>query len=564
MRHGHGISHLAGGKVYIGSHADDEIHGVGALLNPNGDFYYGQFANGCCEGHGLCSISNRVLRGVWSKGAMISSSGQVTDLPDELKCINTRTFPDVLTYLRTAADKSTDVTKPIETDKLGATLLVACGPAFVERFTLKKFLAQFFLFLFPIAALIRGYKNRITLAEEREYVIAGAAIRTPQSFPKGSIFTIFLAFGCGVAGLIVGGINIEHFQSVEIVDLAAPFVAWVMLAAVLSCFHSSTRCPHPMERLDRNLIPILASFCASNIDSYSPVCVYTWDVEGRTLVPNNHYMYRWAMYSFPIAAIVAMSIPFARIANEHYMFGEHAAERVTAALLFCSLFLFTFCITYYCFKVTDIQRQVLGQLRVLSSLAFVGGASVLRPTTLRNVKFNFDEEVDLRSYDSGFTGWCMTRTFLIYCSVCSNHRARSAVTTMLTIFVCAIAIAGVVDVLVSQRFNDCIYHSGHALGLAVCIVFSAMTLRLHYLAVSTVKEQLRHLYLIDLACGLAKTLRHKHAADFEACRDMVRRYDTSPELFFTPMSAWMMFVFFLVCCGGYASYLYVLVQAPRC
>lgn len=571
VRHGYGVSTFATGEVYIGSHYEDDLSGVGALACPNGDFYFGQFVKGACDGHGVLCAGGQVIRGFWARGALQTLIPD--EVPEELRTLNSRAFLDLLGVLQrqgTPAGPLGQIGKVKsleEPDRLGATLLVACGPAFVERFAIKRFFAQFLMFLFPIAAIphfSRCYYGRASLAQEREYVVSGAAIRKPPALPKNSIYVVIFALSCAVVSLVIGCIYFGDFGSVAIVDLVSPFVGWVVFAAMLSGYHSLRRTPHPMERLDRHLIPRLASFCASNVDSYSPVCVYTWDVEGRTLVPNNHYMYRWGMYSLPIAALVALASPFARIANEQSMFGSTVEEKVVASFAFISLFLFTFCVAFMCFKVTDIQRQVLGQLRVLSSMAYVGGSSVLRPMTLRNVFFNFDEEVDLRSYDTGFTGWCMARSFLIYCSVCSNHRARGAVLTVLTILGLAVSIAGIVDVLAFQRFDYCTYANAHAVGLAVLVLFSAMALRLQYLAVSTRREQKSHLYLIDLACSLSRTLRHKNATEFEVCRDMVRRYDTLPELMFTEVRPWMMFIFFLVCCGGYASFIYAVVQAPRC
>lgn len=66
LKEGTGTHSRLNGETYIGEFKNDEFHGKGKLIFPDGSFYEGDWANGVKEGEGLIHLANgKIIKGTF-------------------------------------------------------------------------------------------------------------------------------------------------------------------------------------------------------------------------------------------------------------------------------------------------------------------------------------------------------------------------------------------------------------------------------------------------------------------------------------------------------------------
>ncbi len=452
-------------------------------------------------------------------------------------------------------------------------LFCSAGPVHNEVFSMSSYLKHLGIFLFPFLSLPHIPLCPFapdTLDVEREFVVSGAALRRDFEVPTASIYAAAVGISCHVVGVALAASVHGVFGRVDGIttaDVAVPFAMWIAFAAFCAGYNSYTRLAHPLERLDRHFFPSLAAFVASTVDANSSVCIYTWDEEGGSKITNLHYHYRWQLLSVVVASIIAFASPLTRVARGHSLFGSQSSDEMAACLLcFFSLWIFSGALTYYALKLTDMQREVLAQLRVLTKLAYLRNASITRPTTQIKAKFHFDTAIDFSRPFEGFVGWYFARCHVLYSSTCANHESRGAAVSVMFLLVLLTALISCGDVLYATAAGNIqrsatYYSSGHSIGGAVLLTWGVILLRYMNICLLTQYERHRHRYLVDVA-KMFHELHPAHVtssslppsaarsvAVIEHCGAMIDKHDRVASLFSVPVGEGMfaLFAFLLAC-----------------
>ena len=447
-----------------------------------------------------------------------------------------------------------------------AVLFCCAGPVHNEIFSISSYLRYLLTFLVPYLSLphLPCPFPPDTLDIEREYVVSGAALRRDFEVPTASIYMSAIGISCHIIAVALTGTReqILQYGGMTQADVAAPFALWITFAAFCAGYNSYTRLAHPLERLDRHFFPRLAAFVASTVDANSSVCIYTWDEDGGSKITNLHYHYRWQFWSLLVASMMAFASPVTRVIRGHEMFGS-SSELASCVLSFLSLWIFAAGLTFYALKLTDMQREVLSQMKVLTKLAYLRNVSITRPTTQIKTKFHFDAPIDVDQPFAGFVGWYFARCHVLYSSTCANHDSRGAamsVMFLLVTFVGLIACGDVVYATAANRIEDSAsyYSSAHSIAGVLLVTWGTILLRYMNMCVLTQHERKRHSYLVDVAkmyhelhpsssAALPQTLRP--SSIIEHCGEMIRKHDRTASLFSIPIreGSMAMFAFLLMC-----------------
>ncbi|ORC89968.1 uncharacterized protein TM35_000102360 [Trypanosoma theileri] len=424
-------------------------------------------------------------------------------------------------------------------------IFASAAPAANEFFSFQRFMKYCVLFLFPFLSVPQLPFSPIrsaTLEMEREFVVSGAPLLRKLDPPVISLYIIAVAMCCHIAAIAIVAAKVDvsnvsngHLTTTE---MAIPCVLWVTHACICAGYNSYMRVAHALERLDRRLTPRLSAFAAGIVDTKTKVCIYTWDDEGRSMVTNRHYRYRWVGISVFIGILMGFAGPITRAGFGHPLFGNDKYERAGELLVFASVLLFSAALAYYVLKMIDMQRQILEQMRVLTRLAYLEDRSIMHPSESLHERFNFEEPLNTGDVFNGVTGWYVVRSIVLYAATCSNHAARSSAMSIyfLLVFCCFIVSIGDIIYMVASgnARNGRYYSVGHTYAIILCISWGVMLLRYMYICVRTGIERARHLYLLDVASlyhRLKPNLTDSSADIIGACSKMVKDHDQLPCIF---------------------------------
>ncbi|KAH9580927.1 hypothetical protein LSM04_007630 [Trypanosoma melophagium] len=424
-------------------------------------------------------------------------------------------------------------------------IFASAAPAANEFFSFQRFVKYCVLFLFPFLSVPQLPFSPIrsaTLEMEREFVVSGAPLLRKLDPPVISLYIIAIAICCHIAAIAivaakvqVGNVRDGHLTTIE---MTIPCVLWVTHACICAGYNSYMRVAHALERLDRRLTPRLSAFAAGIVDTKARVCIYTWDDEGRSMVTNRHYRYRWAAISLVIGILMGFAGPITRAGFGHPLFGTNKYEKAGELLVFASVLLFSATLAYYVLKMSDMQRQILEQMRVLTRLAYLEDRSIMHPSESLHERFNFEEPLNSGDIFNGVVGWYVVRSIVLYAATCSNHAARSCAMSiffLLVFFSFLVTIGDGISMIASGNARNGRYYSvGHTYALLLCISWGLVLLRYLYICVRTKIERARHLYLLDVA-----SLYHRLKQNFNdnssdilgSCSKMVRDHDQLPCIF---------------------------------
>ncbi|KEG09732.1 hypothetical protein DQ04_04741030 [Trypanosoma grayi] len=432
----------------------------------------------------------------------------------------------------------------------------SAAPAANEMFSLTQYAKYCAFFLFPFLSLPQLPFSPIRSAMldmEREFVVSGAPLLREFDPPVVSLYLTTLAMCCQIAATAIVAMKVNLGNASEgrmtLAEMSVPCVLWVTHAGLLAGYNSYLRVAHALERLDRRLTPRLSAFAAGLVDAKTNVCIYTWDDEGRGMVTDSNYRYRWVMVSLFVGIIMGIAAPLTRLGFGNSLFGSDVYERSAAILVLSSEILFSSTLAYYVVKMTDMQRQMLEQMRVLTRLAYLEDRSMMRPSEFLKHRFNFEEPLNLNDVFSGVVGWYVVRSLVLYAATCSNHAARSTAMSIFFLMVLCgflVTIGDIVYMLVAGHVHNGTYFStGHTYAIVLCTAWAILLLRYLYVCVRTVSERGRHLYLLDVA-SLYHRLKQKEG-DFSGdtiatCRRMLEAYDQLPCIFSTSVTPLMLTV----------------------
>ncbi|RNF14703.1 uncharacterized protein Tco025E_05784 [Trypanosoma conorhini] len=433
----------------------------------------------------------------------------------------------------------------------------ACaGPAANEIFSFSRYVKYFLIFLVPFLSLPQlpfSPIRKARLEMEREFVVSGASLLREHDPPFLSLHFVTVAICCNITAVVIvaAKVTLGHVSGghLSLAEVVVPCVFWVVQAMLFAAYNSYMRVAHALERLERRLTPHISAFAAGLVDNKAKVCIYTWDENGRALVKNKHYRYRWLACSIVVGLVMGFSAPCTRVGFGHPMFGTEKYDVAAAVLFFASNLLFSTVVAYYVLKITDMQRQILEQMRVITRLAYLEGRSLMRPSEFLKQRFNFDEPLNPYDVLTGVVGWCVVRSLVLYASTCSNHASRgSTMSIYLTLVFCGflVTIGDIVYVLVvGYSHSGANYSLGHTYAFVLCTLWGFMLQRYLYICVGTLKEHTTHLYLLDVAC-LYHRLRHRpndESSDAIAtCHQMIKAHDELPSIFSVRISPLMLVV----------------------
>lgn len=462
-------------------------------------------------------------------------------------------------------------------------LFSVATPSFTEAFSFRKFLKRTVAVLFPILSLphFRCSPFKITNnALERELVVSGASVRIRPGVPRATLYMSLIVLVLSTLGVCLDRDEILHesvdTRDVQVVDIIAPYAGWFILSIMCGAYHAYDRVAHPLERMDRLGMPAMASFIASSIDSYSEVCVYTWDANGNVRVSNTHYKYRWITLSTLLSLLLALTSPLiARLFLGKAPYGTTSYEIAAAVILSVALFVASSAMLYMVFKATDIQRQLLSQLSVLTSLAYVNGSSVLRPTTLRNSPFHFDDhDLSVREKHRGVVGWMITRAHVVYANVITNHSARGSLLVPFTLYLLLVSILGIAywASIIGDAADRCeLFTTYQAVGAMALLVHGAPLMRYLLVSATVAAENSRHLYLVDLALILHSPRASEKSSPEQACFELLKshrgaleRHDYHPHLATIPITPAIILVVGLMLLLGFLAFIYPIVISLIC
>lgn len=415
-----------------------------------------------------------------------------------------------------------------------------------EHFSIFEYLRHAALFLLPILSIphIPICPLQFSgLDTEREYVVSGAALSQDFRPPKASVYIALIGFVVQAIVVIIASTKTSmtsrmEKKSVLAVEVIGPAVLWFVFAFICAGYHGFPRVAHALERLDRHLAPRIAAFAANVIDANAEICVFTWDEEGRSKITNNHYKFRWVFFSITVGLCTAFATPVTRAAFGQVSFLREPLERVVVSLVVISFFFFVSGITYFVLKVTDMQRQILSQLSVMSRLAYLDGVSITAPSEHRRVKFDFDGPLDVTEFFQGYSGWYITRSFVLGSSACANHLARSAAMSSFVIaeaILCFVIIGDIVYAGASGQLNNddgTYFTAAHSVAMVLVASWGALSIRYLYSCVATRVESRRHLNIMDVTAMYHSAARgDDHAAHVvELTRQLTEKHDPLPTI----------------------------------
>jgi hypothetical protein len=392
-------------------------------------------------------------------------------------------------------------------------LFAVAGPSYNVSFNILKWLKYFALFMFPFLSLPHcpcPFKVNV-LDLEREYVVSGAALHIDFEQPTTALYCAMLGVSSAVLTFIAGSLAYDTYpipdqRPFTRVDIVLPFIGCILFACINAGYHSYGRVAHALERVDRKTFPRLASFAASCVDSQSSICIYTWGEDGNTKVTNAHYRWRWLVFSSVFGLLVAWLSPIHRAMRDQPIFGTGRVEQFACVVSHIGTIFVVAGVTFYVLKCTDMERQVLSQMQVVSRTAYFSGVCLLRPTDHRKVKFYLDAPLSLQGYSEGFVGWYITRCFVLYASTCSNHSSRAASMGAFFLFMVLLCLVVLGDLFyalsagyTTNGGEDLYFSTAHLIGLALSFGWGALLLRYIYVLLCINVERRKHLYIVDVA-----------------------------------------------------------------
>ncbi|KAF8299527.1 hypothetical protein TcYC6_0067000 [Trypanosoma cruzi] len=432
-----------------------------------------------------------------------------------------------------------------------AYAIFACAaPASNEFFSFSHYVKYCLIFLFPFLSLPQFPFSPIRKARlemEREFIVSGASLLRKYDPPFLSLHFVTLAMCCSFSAVVIAAakVNLGAVSDgrLTLAEIVIPCVFWVLQSLFYAAYNSYMRVAHALERFERRLTPRLSAFTAGLVDTKAKVCIYTWDEKGRGMVTNKHYRYRWLACSIVVGIVMGLAAPLTRVGFGHPFFGTGTYDMAAAVLVFISNMLFSTILAYYVLKMTDMQRQILEQMRVISRLAYLEGRSLMRPSEYLNQRFNFDEPLNPHDVFRGVAGWCVVRSLVFYASTCSNHAARSSAMSVYLAFALFGFLATILDIvyiLVAGYLHSGMHFStGHSYAIVLCTLWGLMLLRYLYICVETVKEHKVHLYLLDVA-SLYHRMRQGPGGEgsevIARCREMIKEHEELPSVFSVQIS----------------------------
>lgn len=418
----------------------------------------------------------------------------------------------------------------------------AC-PGGNERFTSRRFVKFLLIFLFPFLSLPGTPMNwlRVTsLGMERLFVVSGAALRTDFESPVVSLYATALAMlGYGAACIVIrrGELHLGTSEEglISVAELVLPVVLWFALALMSACYEGYLRVPHLLESHNRQGMSPLTAYAANVVDAQARVCIYTWHENGYGKVRNHHYRYRWMAFASVVALCTAAAAPLARLGARQAMFGSDGFT-VAAGLLLCAVtFLLGSVFSYHVLKCTDMQREMVAKMRVLTNLAFLNQSGVVHRGYYLGPHFDLDMSLDTLHDLEGFPGWYTIRSVVLYLSTSSKHGARSAAMSVfvLLMFLAHVAAVGEMGyvLLVGEGAKDMHHvHCIYVYGLFFFVLWGLLLTRYLYVCWQTRTENELHMYVMD-----ATSLYHgcqlrdaNAAATITLCRNMASSQDVCP------------------------------------
>ncbi|AAZ11499.1 uncharacterized protein TEOVI_000019500 [Trypanosoma equiperdum] len=429
-------------------------------------------------------------------------------------------------------------------------IFASAAPAANEFFSPTRYLQCFFIMLFPFISLPQfsfSPIRRVMLKMEREFVVSGAFLFRSFNVPIYTLTFSTIATCCLIATVVIVSLKVELGPVTEgkvtLEELFIPCILWVAQSALYAAYNSYVRVAHALERLDRRLTPQLYACAAGIVNTKAKVCIFTWDDEGRRVVTNVHYRYRWLGESLFVGILFSLAGPLTRVSYKQPMFGYTKYEVSALVLISASVLVFAAMVTFNALKLTDMQRQIKEQMRALTHLAYVEGKSVMHPSEHLLQRFNLDEPFNVSDIFNGVSGWYVIRSVVVYAASCSNHAARGLAMSVFFMLVNSCFLVTALDMIcmLSFHYNDLgkRFSCMHAYGVVTCSVWGILLLRYLYKCVETVCESERHLYLLDVASLYHRT-RYNNAegcADIiTTCRKMVKAYEQLPCVFLFPIT----------------------------
>lgn len=589
--HGEGTCVFPSKNVYMGEWRDGSIAGAGVMLYADGTIFDGWWRDGECDGPGtVFPVDGPPTSGVWARGKQVATtalpagasgdqkralltniarslrgapvsnepfdrpSGTVTPsqspatrpgLGESAPAIRIDSppapnagelLPPPALGAAAAADGACDPKRMAAEDAVHAVLFAAAGPSYTTEFIFSRFLRYLVALLLPMFAIphMPCPLRTNVLDLEREYVVSGAALRLDFEAPVGEVYVALFAVVTAFLTLIFAALTppaLTPTSELSITDVAAPFTACVLFALINAGYQSYVRVAHALERLDRYQFPRFAKFSASCVDSTTHTCVDTWDEDGENVIRTPKYPRRWVLLGICVGVLVALASPITRVVNGHsFMATTHVLSLLSALFSAMSLLVSTTGTVYYFFKIFDMQRQVLGRMRVMSTCAYMKGQSVLRPTDQRRVKFALDSSLDFRDFNEGFVGWYTTRCFVLYASTCSNHEARMTAMSAVSVFVLGVYLAAIGDFVYAsvQGFatTDTYFTAAHMMAIVVMLTLAKAHIAYLFVCLNTDKERAKHIYLADVTALLQYSRGSAHSAAIVThCRDVIANHD---------------------------------------
>lgn len=415
------------------------------------------------------------------------------------------------------------------------------SPCATEVFSAPRFSFRLLAFLFPffsLPGLPTSFYLIDSLDTERAFVVSGASLQRSFDSPGVSMYIIAVGLLCSVASLVlyvVSDISTGPFQEGKLSesDVVVPFVLWVVNAIVCACYFSFVRCPHGLERMNRELTVELTALAAGVVDSQSSICIYSWDEAGRDKVKNIRFRWKWLMLSLFNSAIIACTSPAARAALSGSPIGQTGSEKTILSFSITAKGFFASIISYYAFKCMDVQREVASKLSVLTKIAYIEGSSLMAPALYLKEHFRCDAVFDPSRLMEGFQGWFCIRSLVLCASPIANHRSRWSALSILVICVCTSCVR---IFFYSSEWNWKVEKSTFDNLLcnlvAVNLTWGVITIQYLNVCAATRSELRRHLYIMDIV-SLYHLVKHKDTAasnTVRLCRDAVESHDMYPEL----------------------------------
>jgi hypothetical protein len=443
-------------------------------------------------------------------------------------------------------------------------LFAVSGPSYTTTFSFTRFVWYFCSMLFPFLSLPHfPCPMRTNILDlEREYVVSGAALRGDFDSPRGEIYGQLFALFCAIVSSICVSASdkaIRDNTEISNWDVIGPYVSIVFFAVLMAGYQCHVRVAHALERLNRFQFPRLAKFSSSCVDGRTNICVATWDDDGEHVVWTRRYRRRWVLSSLFTALMVALMPSVTRAGNNHHFFaGPHGLSVATAVFSFFAIFSALTITTYYFYKIIDMQRQVLSRMQVLSTCAYLRNQSILRPTDHRDQFFAFEAPLDMSDTFRGYTGWYITRCFVLYASTCANHAGRMAAASMVSLCLVAVYVAAIGDAVYAYSrgllATEGYFNDSHLTGLALILTLGNVHLMYVYVCAATETERLKHVYLSDVAAAYhfgrgdvaqAQTVTH--------CRDIIRNHDVRAKIMGLRVSGPVVWFFVVIHCVSVAA-----------